>query len=418
MTHLDTTTSEEKILSQLSQTIRDIQYDLKSPHRMQENKYETIRDLVNNLEVRFFATATPSTLHPTYKKLLTGWTSLMIKQKEVWIDDYLRFFTSDDWQYWKIRTLILFRLCRNPAWELPVIFPRLLDLLAEAYQKNPEWIQNIISIWQEYCSRVFMLSTFQSVSEKQKFLRIDHSFYSILSETETYQPYLKKTLLTDIYIEDDILPAEITEPKDTIVQQEPTDNLRATQLIQIEEDYLVLYEKFEILHREHLALQKNYDSLLAFYKDKEQWIVEEEILPKKWPVEIDRTQYRFWLIFWSSHSAKSFERDNKNKNDLYLEYGLTKDNFEVFTREWGDQARLNISPILNRLNWIWAKPLSGLIVFELDHETELNSLVNNPDYSSQIFVCHGSSQHYTKLQMRQLLTQLIDTVEWEMRNNQ
>jgi|GEM_PF-3572990 len=114
MTHIDITSSEEKILSQLPQTIRDIQYDLKSHHKMPENQYETIRDLMNHLEVRFFATAMPETLHPIYKKILIGWTSLMIKQREVGVDDYVRFFTSDDWQYWKIRTLTLFRLCRNP----------------------------------------------------------------------------------------------------------------------------------------------------------------------------------------------------------------------------------------------------------------------------------------------------------------
>jgi len=78
-------------------------------------------------------------------------------------------------------------------------------LLAEAYTKNPAWMENIVSIWQEYCSRVFMLSGFQSVSEKQKFFTIDHAFYSVLSKAESYQSYLKKTLLSDLYTEDNDL---------------------------------------------------------------------------------------------------------------------------------------------------------------------------------------------------------------------
>jgi hypothetical protein len=126
------------------------------------------------------------------------------------------------------------------------------------------------------------------------------------------------------------------------------------------------------------------------------------------------SDYKIWLVFWSSQSVEDFERDNVNKNDTYIAMWLTKDNFEILNRDFEKQNNMNVSSLKGRMLRVSGNRLDGIIVFELDHETQFFHMTSI--YPDRIWICRKYKQHYSKFRFRELLETAIESLSRRDKN--
>ncbi len=83
MWDISSCSSEIEGLNIIKEANRDMKKDLEVMTPLSEEKYLLMQNAIVDIELRYFASATRETLRPEYKELISNWTNIIIKQRDI-----------------------------------------------------------------------------------------------------------------------------------------------------------------------------------------------------------------------------------------------------------------------------------------------------------------------------------------------
>ncbi len=417
----------------LKNTLKTAYDSLNKRNQFSAETYEQYRNTISAIEIRFWLLSQGQNIREEYTIVFRQWIRAMIIQQD-WreIDNYLGYFDEHDWIVMKVNALKYFRLLHNPEQELPQNTFPLLEHLEKIYQKYPERLTDIALLFMEYQDRLSQLSSYKS---KEFFEKIErHKMHQILLKDKNYQNYVSyrninyidwifeekqdeedknkqeiQTLKTEITK----LEEENRELKKTLQKENQSHentlnellNIEKTKTNNLEKRIKKIMQENEVLKQQCKTLEDELQKRTDTFKEEQQ---NDEIKTQQLK---DCSQYKIGIIFGSQKSVKDFKRDI-NKNVIYHKYGLSKENFEILNEKFEQQKRFNINSLKNRLyEGLTSNPLDFVVVFELDHETELNTMVNSEEFKNRFYISNQDGQHYSKRTFAEMIESGITYIQ-------
>lgn len=340
--------------------------------------FEIIRDFVYIVCGHFFINESYQTIEKDYQEICSFFIALLLERNTLWVINFLKYFDPQSSYYKLVKALTLFRLSKDPVYELPRRQQEVSDLLYSVVQENPGEFLRALSIMKEYIDRVF--SVLRSIETRVDFVVGNSSkswiFWSGTSELSSW--------LVKFFEEEPIAIYEPTQEEEfsALIEQEK-ENYKSERDFK-DKQLELLRTQLEKLQRENLQLQeyvkregsqqKNIDGIQQDVHSNSYYIGQ---------LQERRKYYKIMIVWGSDKANKAYSNLRKKKIDFLEQFGLNWSQFEL-VGSYSDQKdrkftrKIYDSLLLERTNFV--------IVLQTDHESPFAKLIEKPEIWNKITV--------------------------------
>ncbi len=329
---------------------------------------EKILDYIQSLRGQYFMTANHN-IDTIYQELCQLAISIKIKNKDKWVENYLRYF-DPEWSYYlRIKGLMCFRLLSNPKQQIEWVYSQTINYLYRSILWDSDNLNKARDILKEYFDKLFAIKDI-SDSDKKKW----------------FENNQEGTIESKFWYNDKELHIRLDNQTSDI----NSNNQEISKIEDIKSNVYNTTELLDIIKNKDNIIQELQNQIIKFNTST---IKSDEIVINDDNILLDRSLYRIDVIWWSDKTNKKYKQIQKEFD--IVKYGLSWQQLWDPICDYNWQKKLKSSQIKDSLI-MWKT--NFILAIQTDHETEFANLCKNPEFTNHITVfCEDEKYNWQSL---------------------